>query len=394
MSYFDRFRFVVEDTHGNILARDVVGQEPTIVRQLSGPATIEFKVHPKEPSIQVNGGPIQFKPWGQWIHAVKDDQFGNEIIWASTLVQPSELDPQTGILTLKGQGFSDYAKGLPWLQNWNPIAVDPFEIVNRIWTHIQTGSAAGGEPFVNGNLGVTVYPTVSGTQMLPGFSFNQENLVQDFFAIFIRAVDRNDCGDYINKLARDIPFDYWEEAQWNSTRTAITKKLRLAYPDGGVDQTDLIFRQGENMLYGTQKQEAQVQWTSDITINGYFPGKVYSSTIKNADPDRYRRVMDETDLNVDSNERAKAWARRQLSRRQFPNQFESIVVDPFHPNAPFLTYDVGDKIRIVGEIPWVGNIDQVHKILSMAFGPDGKLQLGTMAEGAFNYDPIEYVPGP
>lgn len=394
MTYGDRFRFAIEDIHGNILARDVVAQEPTVVRMLSGPADIEIKLHPKEPTIQTPTGPIQFAPWKQWVHAIKEDQFGNEVIWASGIVQPSELDPQSGILTLKASGFSSYAKGLPWLENWNPIAVDPFEIVYRIWNHIQHGSAAGSIPFVNGDLGVTVYPTVSGTQMLPGFSFNNENLIQDFFAIFIRASDKNDCGDYIDRLARDIPFDYWEESAWNETRTAITKKIRLAYPAGGVNQEDLIFRQGENMLFGTQKQESQVEWTSDITINGYFPGKVYSSTISNADPDRYRRVMDETDLSIDSNERAKAWARRQLTRRQFPDQFESIVVDPYHPNAPFLTYDVGDSVRIVGDVPWKGQVDQVHKILAMAYTESSnQLELKTMAEGAFNYDPIEYVGG-
>jgi hypothetical protein len=395
-NYYGPFRFAVEDIHGNFLARDVVGQEPIVSRMLSGPCEIEIKLHPKEPSIQnpSGTGPIQFKPWGQWIHALKDDPDGNEVVWASGLVQPSELDPQSGILTLKAQGFSNYPKGIPWLENWNPITVDPFTIVYRIWDHIQHGHAAGGQPFINGDLGVQVYPTVSGTQMLPGFSFNNEVLVQDFFAIFIRATDRNDCGEYINRLARDIPFDYFEESAWNDTRTAITKKIRLAYPSGGVFQEDLVFRQGENMLFAVPKQESEVEWFSDIIINGYFPGKVYSSTISNADPDRYRRVMDEQDLSVDSNERAKAWGRRKLTRRQFPTQFETIVVDPYHPNAPFLTYDVGDRIRIQGEIPWKGRVDVEHKIMAMTFTPDNKLELRTMAEGSFNYDPIEYVATP
>ena len=126
-------------------------------------------------------GPIQFKPWGHWIHAVKEMPDGSEKIWASGIVQPSDVDPQTGILTLKAEGFSNYPKGIPWLVNWNPIAVDPFEIVYRIWNHIQS--------YDNGDLGVTVYPTVSGTQMLPGFSFNNENFIQDFFAIlFVKLI--------------------------------------------------------------------------------------------------------------------------------------------------------------------------------------------------------------
>jgi hypothetical protein len=230
--------------------------------------------------------------------------------------------------------------------------------------------------------------------MLPGFSFNGENFIQDFFAIFIREIDRNDCGDYINRLARDIPFDYWETSAWNVAKTAITKRIKLAYPAGGVDQTDLVFRMGENVLGATPKQESEVNWFSDITVNGFFPGKVYSHTLVNADPARYRRVMDETDLNIDSNERAKAWAKRRLSRRQFPNQFESIIIDPYHPNAPFASYDVGDIIRVVGPMPWVSPaVDTKHKILAMSWDEkSGQIEARTMAEGAFNYDPIEYVP--
>lgn len=385
--YYDRFHYWVEDIHGNFLTKDLVGQEASLLRILSGPSQLELKVHPKDPSVQMpdGSGPIQFKPWGHIIHAVKEDLNGNEVPWISTIVQPSDVDPTTGVMTLRGQGFSGYASGIPWLQNWNPIAVDPFEIISRIWTHIQSYS--------NGNLGVTVYPTVSGTQMLPGFSFENEEFVQNFFAIFIRSVDRNDCGDYINKLCRDIPIDYFEESVFNEDKTAILKKIRLAYPSGGVDQTDLIFRLGENVATATPKQEAEINWISDITIKGYFPGKEYSSTLANADPDRFRRVQDEQDLKIDSNERAAAWAKRRLTRRQIPNYFESIVVDPYHPNAPLMSYDVGDLIRYQGPMFWKGNIDQKHKVMMMGYDEaKGQLELRLMAEGAFNYDPIEYVP--
>lgn len=387
MGFYDRWRIWVEDIHGNILTKDLVPQELSVLRVLSGPAQIEFKVHPKDPSVQMPGGtgPIIFKPFGHFIHAVKEDLHGNEIIWATGIFQPSEVDPETGVLSVRATGFSEYPKGLPWLQNWNPIAVDPFEIVSRIWTHIQS--------YPQGNLGVTVYPTSSGTQMLPGFAFEGENFIQDFFAIFIRASDRNDCGEYIDKLARDIPFDYWEESEWNPSTRKVDKRIRLAYPSGGVDQNGIIFRLGENVRAATPKQESEIEWFSDITYKGYFPGKYYSATIANADPDRLRRVMDEQDLYLNSNERAAAWAKRRLTRRQIPYYFESINVDPYHPNAPFTSYDVGDLIRYQGPMHWKGNINQKHKVMMMGWNESqGDLELRLKAEGAFNYDPIEYVP--
>ncbi len=386
-NYYDRFHFVVEDVHGNIIARNVVPMEPIVSRVLSGPASIQFKIHPKDPSIQLadGSGPIQLKPWGHIIHALKYGLDGTEQVWASGIMQPSDVDPQTGIMSVQAQGFSNYAKGLPWLENWNPIAVDPFEIVSRIWTHIQS--------YAQGNLNVTVYPSSSGTQMLPGFSFENEEFIQDFFAIFIRESDRNDCGDYITKLARDIPFDYLEETTRATPSSAFQKKIKLAYPYGGVDQEALVFRAGENIISATPKQEVEVDWFSDIIINGYFPGKVYSATISNADTNRLRRVMSETDLHINSNERAAAWGHKKLSRRQWPaGQFESIVIDPYHPNAPHGSFDVGDIIRIQGEVPWYGNLNVKHKIMSHTWDETkGIVQLGVRAEGTFNYDPIAYL---
>lgn len=385
MGYYDRWRLWVEDIHGNIITKDLVPQEFSFLRMLSGPCDIQFKVHPSEPSVQIpNGvGPIQFKPYGHLIHAVKENPDGSEKIWGTGIFKPSDVDPDTGVMTVKATGFSEYAKGIPWLENWNPIAVDPFEIVHRIWNHIQS--------FPNGNLGVTVYPTSSGTQMLPGFSFQNEEFVQDFFAIFIREADRNDCGDYINKLARDIPFDYFEESTYNPSTNKVDKAIRLAYPKGGVTQEGIIFRLGENVSDTTQRTEAEIDWFSDVTFQGYFPGKEYSATLSNADPDRLRRVQDETDLHLDSNERTAAWAHRWLTRRQVPRYFDSLTVEPYHSNAPFGSYDVGDTIRYQGPMHWHGNINQQHRVMMMSWDESkDQVQLKTKAEGAFSYDPIVY----
>jgi hypothetical protein len=390
MTYYDRFRFAIEDAHGNIVARDVVGQEAKIARMLSGPAQINFKLHPKEPSIiGDDGAPIQLRPYSHMIHALKDGIDGNEIIWASAIMQPSEVDPQTGIMDLRAEGFSKYLNGIPWMENWNPFAVDPFHVIERVWKHVQS--------YDNAKLNVSVYPTESGMQMLPGFYFNNEEFVQDFFAIFIRESDLQDCGDYVNKLSRDIPIDYIEEASWNEDRSKINKFIHLGYPSLGVLQDDLVFRMNENIQACTPKQTQEIDWFSDIIIKGYFPGKEYSSVLSNADPDRYRRVMKEEDLHIDSNERCAAWAHRKLTRRQTPPYFESVLIDPYHPNAPFSTYEVGDTIRIQGPMPWTptGYIDQEHRIMQIAWDEaKATMQLSLMAKGAFNYDPIHYVAPP
>lgn len=385
LSKYDKFRFIIEEARtGRIITRDLHVMEPKLLRQLSGPCTISFKVHPQDPSARdpETGDPIRFKPWGHWCHVETPDR---KIIM-SGIFKPSITDPASGILDAEFTGFSDYPSGIPWLQNWNPIAVDPFEIVKKIWDHLQDE-----DDYPHGNLGIEVFPLSSGTQMLPGFSFDGDEFILDFFAIFIRAIDFNDCGDYINKLARDIPFDYFERTAWNDDHTAITKKIELAYPRGGVMQDRLVFRLGENVLQATPKAEADIEWTSDIIVRGWFPGKVYSYQLSNADQTRYRRTILEEDAKINSDERARAWSHRQLTRRQVPYYWEKITVAMYHPNAPFGTYDVGDSIRVKGEMPWVGEVDQWHKIIGIAVDPESNLlELSLRAEGAFTYDPIFY----
>src|SRR6516165_5268386 len=106
----DRFRFIVEDVHGNILTRDLTVTNPKVMRVLSGPCNIEFDVDYRDTS---NSG-IYFKPWAQLIH-VEKAVLGDRVIWASGFFQPSEVEKKPGVTHLVAKGFSGYAKGMPWL---------------------------------------------------------------------------------------------------------------------------------------------------------------------------------------------------------------------------------------------------------------------------------------
>lgn len=376
-----RFRFIVEEAHtGRILSQDLVAQNPMVLRALSGPCQIRMEVDTRDPSAVG----IDFKPWGLWIHVERYIQ-GERRIWASGLVQPSQVDKKTGIIQLVAQGFSSYPKKMPWLENWNPLACDIFEVVHKIWDHVQS--------FPNGDLGVTLYPAESGIIMLPGYAFDGNIMNLNFYAMFIRATDKQDCQDNIDKLARDMPFDYIEHSAWNVDFTGIDKSLELGYPRAGVDQDNLAFILHENVLEAKPHIETEIDWVSDVIIDGWWPGTIYSSQLSNADPARYRRVTMEDDARINSNERAQAWARRKLARRQTPDYFESVIVDMEHPNAPFGSYDVGDRINVRGKIPPFGEIYQQHKIIAIAVNEaDQTCELTLKAEGAFNYDPITY-PG-
>ena len=374
-----KFRVIVQEIRSKeIVSRDLLVSNLQMIRTLSGPSTIEFEVNYQDPS----AAGIKFKPWGHIIH-VEREVLGKRAIWVSGIMQPSEVDKTSGVLRLRAIGFSYYPKDLPWLEDWNPITCDAFEPVHRIWNHIQS--------FANGDLGVKITPLESGVEMLPGYAYDGDILSFDFYAQFIRASDKRDCWDHINGLSRDIPFDYFERSEWNQDRTDIDLSIELAYPRGGSIQSNLAFVLNENVFEADPRPDADIDHISDIGIKGYFPGKEYSFELANADPTRIRRYLQEEDAQINSNERAAAWAKKRLARRQTPPYWESIIIDMEHPNAPFGYFDVGDTIFVRGFMPWVGEIEREHKITAITISEkEGICELKLKAEGAFNYDPIYY----
>lgn len=372
-------RFIVESKSGEILSRDLPVSEPQVVRALSGACTISFTLHPDEAEAQG----IKWKTWGHWVHAETTRWNGERWIIASGLLQPSEVDPETGSLTITLTGFSDYPKEIPWLDNYNPIAVDPFHVIHRIWNHVQS--------YDHGNLGVQVTPADSNTLLLPGFYFDGSEFVLDFFAYFVRASDYRDCYDEIVSLCRDTPIDFVEASYWNADRTAIVKKIELAYPRRGVRQEGLAFRLGENVMTAAPVSEVEMDWVSDVIVRGWWPGRMHSSTFTNADPDRYRRVIKDEDALINSAERSAVWAKRKLTRRQVPKHFGNITVDMHHPNAPWGTYDVGDDILIAGEVAYHGRIQEWHRIMTMQVDDiAGTVTMTTKHVDGFNYDAIDF----
>ena len=380
----DRLRFtVIEVNTNNVLTRDLVVKEPKVTVNLSAPSSVSFSIDQGQQYGSSFG--INWKNWGQWIiPELATDQFG-KIVLGAQLVTHNQIDPKTGDLQIDATGFLGYPKGIPWLENFNPIAVDPAEVIQRIWAQIQS--------YTNAQLGVDVVPSSTGTQMLPGYGFDGNILSFDFFAMFIRASDFVDAGDQMFALARDLPLDLFEEASWNNDRSAINKQVRIAYPLGGLQQDYLSFRLGENVINCELADELEIEPVSDIIIRSWLPGKVYSSQLANSDPTRVRRVAMEEDASINSSERAAAWGHRKLTRRNIPTSFQKITIDPNHPNAPFGSFGVGDSIFIEApNFPWKGDIKQWHRVTSITVSEESLMEIGVKVDGAFNYDPIIYDP--
>lgn len=396
MGITDRIRFTVIEANSNlIISRDLVVKEPMVNINLSAPSRTSFKVPVSEQYYSASG--IEWKSWGYWIiPEIEID--GVRRCLGAQMVNKCTIDAQSGDITVEALGFMGYPKGIPWLADYNPIAVDPAEVIAKIWSDCQN--------YTNANLGVEVLPVSTGTQMLPGYGFDGNVLSFDFFALFIRAIDFQDSGDVINGIARDIPLDMLEEVSWNPEKTSVQKIIRLGYPYLGLLQQNMLFSLGENVITAECAEEMEIEPVSDIIIRSWVPGKTYSSQLNLetfseengyslADPlKRFRRVMMEEDARIDSSERSKAWAKRKLTRRNIPDSFQKVMVDWNHPNAPVGSFWLGDTVFVEAKgYPWKGDISGWHRVVSMTFKDDSVIgEVGLRVEGAFNYDPIDYNP--
>jgi hypothetical protein len=381
----DRLRFTVLEVNTNeVLTRDLIVKKPEVVVNLSGPSISTFSLDMGQQLSSALG--INFKTWGQWIvPEIETAEYG-KICLGAQLISKLTIDSQSGDLQVEATGFLGYPKDIPWLENFNPIAVDPAEVIQRVWSHVQS--------FVNANLGVDVQPSSTGTQMLPGFGFDGNILSFDFFAMFIRAVDFPDAGDTILQLARDLPLDLLEEVSWNEDHTELSKTVRIAYPYTGFRQDHLAFRFGENVINCEQADELEIEPVSDVIVRSWVPGRTITAMLSNADMTRARRTIMEEAVHISNTERAAAWARRKLTRRNIPKSFQKITIDPNHPHAPFGSFWLGDSIFVEAKnFPWMGDVAQWHRVTSMTFKDEEPLlELGTKVEGYFNFDPIDYDP--
>ena len=400
----DRLRIsVIECNTNNVIARDVVVKQVVPIVKLSGPSHLTFVVPYQESTLSAFG--VDWKKWGRWIICEMEID-GVRRIHTAGIITSDKIDPKTGDYNIEAQGPTFYPQGIPWLQDYQDIAASPATVVEKVWAHLQSYGNAG--------LNVIVNPdeSLKNMEMLPGYSFENSHLNFNFFAVFIRAVDMQDCGKYLDALARDIPFDFYERPEWNADHTKVINNIDLVhtYPDpndpdtiiGLTIQEHLAFRLGENVVEVELADGIDDKYTTDVIIRNWQPGKVMSANlnVENAsglsapnDPTLLRRVAMEEDINIESNERAAAWAKRKLTRRYIPDYFSKIVIDPNHSNAPYGKFGVGDQIFVEAIYPWKGEIKEWHRITAIQYDEDkGLMELSLMVSGAFNYDPINYQP--
>jgi hypothetical protein len=355
------FRYVAQ----RVLTGAILDQDLDLVpdgppqRELSGPGSFSGSLPLQEdPTIAPDGQPIL----DDWSTAIYAEQNGR-IQWGGLV---TDSKPAGDRLAVTCAGFTAYPIGQPYLGVFGRRgAEDVFDIVRAIWSHLQ------GYP--RGKLGMVLDGHKCGVAI--------GNVAEPFGMVWWEPLD---CGNQINQLAESTPFDYIEQHSWtDSSRTAISHRLRLGYPRLGAKRDDLRFAAGENIAGDPAPDRLEDDYSNEIF--GVGKGEGYQSvkvSIAVNDRMRVRRCSFYTDKAL-KEPQLRPMLTRELARRRAEWGVESISVYD-HPNAPIGSWSIGDDIPVTLDQPFLPRTTVWHRIVSDQMDSDrGVATLGLVRSDAY-----------
>ncbi|SEE84064.1 hypothetical protein SAMN05216483_6738 [Streptomyces sp. 2131.1] len=373
-------------------------------RDLSGPGAMVGTIDPEYARmIGADGDPI-LQEWGTKLYLEID----GAIRWGGIVTKTAYDGAQA---TVSCEGFSTYAHGIPF-ENYiisgmkitpkDPYAgkdknhdgyidgskpkkkvpappkpyagprIDVYDAFRRIWAHVQ------GKPL--GNIGLDIDTHNKGE--LLGTADGEDPWELAWW-------DNPDCGQTLDTLVNQYMFDWIETHAWeNSTSNNITHRLRLGTPRLGRKRTDLRFAQGENIVAIAKPEGMGGDYANEVMVLGKGEGhkmkRAQVSDIATWANRRMRRVATVTDKKLSSATALRKRGQQELAGRTAALQIPAIqIVD--HPNAKFGSWALGDDIRVQVHVPWVGDVDVWHRIISDEISADGFITLALKRSDSFHY---------
>lgn len=346
---------------GEFLDWDVPLRDVQITHALSGPDGLSGTLSPECGRLLGPDGKPLFDEWSTILYAEADGQ-----IRCAGILTHSEFS-DAGEWSIECTGFAGYPKGIPYLGNFSSTSVDPLVVVREIWNHVQA------QP--DGSLGVFLDSTTSPVRIGSSpkhvaFTTDAGEAVSFDASQAYQLVwwEAPDCGDEIDNLAQQTPFDYREAHKWLDDGT-IEHRIRLGYPRLGRRRNDLRFVLGENLgAVPTPTREGD-EFANEVYGVGKGEGSAALHVRIPQRDGRLRRCYVFTNSSAASADLLTQLARQELARRNPIEMLDSVVVRD-HPNAPLGSWDVGDDILVQGELPWLGSFSLWCRITSETLSPD------------------------
>lgn len=376
------FRVIVQEIlTGEIVEWDLpVSEDFTYTRQLTGPTIMQGEFKPEIISVQELG----LDGFAYWLHVEIDDQ-----IRASAIFLPPRYEESS--LKFTAEGVSAAPHYVTWTTTLSSINIDPFVVVRNIWNHVQADPRS--------NYGVVVSNNLSGRRL--GVAAYTETEIDSEGQTVVREIaaepyelmwwEAPNCGEQIDTLASQTPFDYKERAVWNSDKTDVLHYIDLSYPRVGTPKSDLFFNE-ENIIEVVPIQEPEDSYASEVIVIGAGEG---TATIRGYASENFANRVKKshvvTDKSISTKARADALAKSELGlRRGRLFEIAEIVIRAIHANASIGEYDVGDDIYVEVDIPWmISTYGAWYRIASINHQPSyDYLRLGLERSDSFRYPPV------
>ena len=159
-----------------------------------------------------------------------------------------------------------------------------------------------------------------------------------------------DCGQVIDQLAVDTPFDWVERHYWDGD--TIRHRIQVGYPRIGRRRQDLRFAVGENVIVLPTATRSGADYASNVLILGQGEGRDRVAGDVANYTGRPRRVTVIDDKTITDRDQATEAARREQAWRTAPVQVTDLELTD-HPNAPIGSIELGDEVWLEGWTGWV-----------------------------------------
>ncbi|RLU86271.1 hypothetical protein CTZ27_25185 [Streptomyces griseocarneus] len=281
------------------------------------------------------------------------------------------ITPESKYMDKNHDGYIDGSKPRrkmpPEAEPYPGPRIDAFDAFRAIWKHVQS------RPY--GNIGLAIDDHKLGEKL--GAEDGKDPWKLEWW-------DNPDCGQALDSLTKDVPFDWLETHQWAGDGNEVEHRIRLGKPRLGRKREDLRFADGENIAAVATPKGMADEFANEVVVLGAGEGQKMKRAQVHKFDGRLRRVATVTDKTLKADNALRTRGEQELAGRTMGVQIPMIqVID--HPSASFGSWNLGDDIRVQLHVPWVGDVDVWHRIVADEISADGLCTLELKRSDSFHY---------
>lgn len=180
--------------------------------------------------------------------------------------------------------------------------------------------------------------------------------------------EQPDCGEELERLAVETPFDWRERHTWvDGTKAAVNHRLQLGFPTIGTRRTEKVFTPGVDLVFVPEVHRGGRGFANSVAGVGAGEGRKTLRAGVGVDDDRLRRTATLTAKNVHRKRRLERLAEHERKRLSLGHHTQEVAV--WDVDGNLTSYRLGDEIQIDLTDGWSKG-KTWHKIVGRRYRPD------------------------